>query len=89
MVFDIFGSDLNTKDSNSTNEVKSESKSIFSDLILVKDKVTYQKLDVEDWQYIAWKRAIQYYFDEVGMSNHLTKQPPTNGTNAKWVMEDR
>ena len=29
------------------------------------------------------------FFDEVGMSNYLAQEPPTNGTNAKCIVNDQ
>ena len=36
---------------------------------------------------IAWKKAIQFFFDEVGMSNNLFEEISTNSAKAKWKMK--
>ena len=51
-------------------------------------KNTNQKLDLECQQYIICKRAIQLFFDEVGMFDHLTQEPPTNSTKTKWIVNN-
>ena len=48
-------------------------KTIVLDLLLVGGKLINQKLDLDKWQYVAWKRVIQCFFDKVGMSDHLNQ----------------
>ena len=64
-------------------------KVVISYLLLVGGKIIDQELDLDSWQYVDWKRAIQCLFDEVVMSNHLTQEPPMDGTNAKWIIDNQ
>ena len=61
---------------------------VLSDLLSVSGKIIDRKLDLEGRQYVAWKRAIQFFFDEVGMLDHLIQEPPMNSINAKWIVDD-
>ena len=63
-------------------------KTVVLDLLLVGRKITDWKLGLKSRQYVAWIKAIQFFFHEVGMFDHLTQEPPTNSTKAKWIMDD-
>ena len=66
------GSDFSEKNEESILR-QSNMKAMILELLPISGKITDQKLDLEGRQYIAWRRAIQFFFDEVDMSNHLTR----------------
>ena len=59
------------------------------DSLPVDGKIIDWKLDLEGRWYVTWKRAIQFFSDEVGMFDHLTQKPLTNGTKVKWIVDDQ
>ena len=77
-----------SKDLNPRDEGKLEVKTLFSDFIPTASKITDQNLDAEGSQYLPCKRVVQYFFDGIDRLDHLSSDAPTDGTKAKWIMED-
>ena len=42
-------------------------RAVVSNLLPIDGKIINKKLDLEGQQYVVWKRAIQFFFDEVGL----------------------
>ena len=62
---------------------------VVSNLLPIDGKITDRILDLKGQQYVVWKKAIQFFFDEIGMSNNLTQESPMNSTKVKWIVNDR